>query len=84
VEQTSTIGLGEAANGHRASMAVGSSLFLIAVGLILWLAVRDSIEGVDLETVGLILFIIGVVGLAVGLWQTRRVTDDTRVRNDRY
>jgi hypothetical protein len=65
-------------------MAIGSSLFLAAVGLILWLAVRDSIEGVDLETVGLILFVIGVVGLLVGLWQTRRISDRPAVRDDRY
>lgn len=71
-------------------MAVGSSLFLAAVGLILWLAVRDSIEGVDLETVGLILFVIGIVGLLVGLWQTGRFTrgpaarDDRPLRDDRY
>jgi uncharacterized membrane protein YiaA len=67
-------------------MAIGSSLFLAALGAVLWLAVRDSIEGVDLETVGLILFVIGIVGLLVGLWQTRRVTRSGApvVRDDRY
>ncbi len=65
-------------------MAIGSSLFMIALGAILWLAVKDSIEGVDLETVGLILFVIGIVGLLVGLWQTRRATTDPVVRHDRY
>ena len=67
-------------------MAIGTSLFLAAVGAILWLAVRDSIEGVDLETVGLILMIIGLVGLLVSLWQTRRFTRGSTpvVRDDRY
>jgi hypothetical protein len=68
-------------------MAIGSSLFLVAVGAILWLAVRDSIEGVDLETVGLILFIIGIIGLIVGMWQTGRFTrgtDQRDVRDPRY
>jgi uncharacterized membrane protein YfcA len=65
-------------------MAVGTSLFLAAVGAILWLAVRDSIEGVDLETVGLILFVIGIVGLIVGVWQTRRLSRTPVVRDDRY
>ena len=55
-------------------MAIGTSLFLTALGLILWLAVRDSIEGVDLETVGMILFAIGIVGLVAGLWMSRRRT----------
>jgi hypothetical protein len=66
-------------------MAIGTSLFLAAVGLILWLAVRDSIEGVDLETVGLILFVIGIVGLAVGLWQSRMLARGTTpAPRDRY
>jgi len=66
-------------------MAIGTSLFLAAIGAILWLAVRDSIEGVDLETVGLILFVIGIIGLIVGLWQTRRLTRGTApVTRDRY
>lgn len=67
-------------------MAIGTSLFLAALGAVLWLAVRDSIEGVDLETVGLILFVIGIVGLLVGLWQSRQLARDSRpvVRDDRY
>jgi uncharacterized membrane protein YfcA len=58
-------------------MAVGSSIFLIAVGAILRFAVRDSIEGLDLSVVGLILMIVGVIGLLVGLWQTSRLTSRT-------
>lgn len=54
-------------------MTIGASLFLIAVGAILRWAVSDSIEGVDLTTVGLILLVVGVVGLLIGLWQTQRV-----------
>lgn len=68
-------------------MAVGTSLFLIALGAILRFAVRDSIEGVDLSTVGLILLVIGVIGLIVGLWQTRRLTRSGSgpvARDDRY
>jgi purine-cytosine permease-like protein len=53
-------------------MTIGASLFLIAVGAILRWAVSDSIEGVDLTTVGLILLIVGVIGLILGLWQTQR------------
>ena len=59
-------------------MTLGTSLFLIAVGAILRFAVNDSIEDVDLSTVGLILMIVGAVGLLVGLWmanRARRVID---------
>ena len=53
-------------------MAIGSSLFLIALGAILRFAVNDSIEQVDLTTVGLILMIVGIVGLLIGLFLMSR------------
>jgi hypothetical protein len=49
-------------------MALGTALFLIAVGAILRNAVSDSIEGIDLPTVGLILMIVGIVGLLISLF----------------
>lgn len=71
-------------------MGVGVSLFLIALGLILWLAVTAEISGIDINMVGLILVIVGAIGLLLSLifWSTwggiggwRR---DTVVRDDRY
>ena len=53
-------------------MTVGGSLFLIAVGAILYFAVTADLAGVDLQTVGLILMIVGVIGLAIGLVFTMR------------
>ncbi len=44
-------------------MSIAGSIFLVAVGAILRYAVNDSIESIDLETVGLILMIAGVAGL---------------------
>ena len=49
-------------------MAIGTSLFLIAVGAILRFAVSDSIEGIDIPTIGLILMIVGIIGLLIGLF----------------
>jgi hypothetical protein len=49
-------------------MTVGGSIFLIAVGAILRYAVTDSISGINLATVGLILMIAGIVGLLIGLF----------------
>jgi hypothetical protein len=66
-------------------MGIGTSLFLIAVGAILRYAVTDSISGVDLTTVGLILMIVGIVGLILSvilLLAPRR--RDTVVTHDRY
>ena len=52
-------------------MRIGSSLFLIAIGAILRWAVTASTKGVNLQTVGLILLIIGGIGLIVSLfWMT--------------
>ncbi len=48
-------------------MRVGASLFLIAVGAILKFAVNKHVNGVDLNTVGVILMVIGVVGLLISL-----------------
>jgi hypothetical protein len=53
-------------------MTIGASLFLIAAGAILRFAVADSIDGVELETVGLILIIVGVLGLILGLFMMNR------------
>jgi hypothetical protein len=49
-------------------MTIGTSLFLIAVGAILRYAVEATVAGVDIQTAGLILMIIGVIGLAIGLF----------------
>ena len=48
-------------------MTIGTSLFLIAVGAILKFAVTAHVEGIDLQTVGVILMVVGGVGLAIGL-----------------
>jgi beta-lactamase regulating signal transducer with metallopeptidase domain len=66
-------------------MGIGTSLFLIAAGAILRYAVTDSISGVDLTTVGLILLIVGVIGLIISvvmLFAYRR--RDTVVTRERY
>ena len=46
---------------------VGPPIALIAVGLILWLAVTATIAGISIQTIGLILFLIGVVWLVIEL-----------------
>ena len=47
-------------------MTMGTGLFLLAVGAILRYAVKDEWDAVNLETVGLILMIVGVIGFIVG------------------
>ena len=60
---------------------VGPPIALIAVGLILWLAVSATIAGISIQTIGLILFLIGVVWLVIELATNgRRRTMATRER----
>ncbi|MEP6870861.1 MAG: hypothetical protein ABI939_03325, partial [Anaerolineaceae bacterium] len=48
-------------------MSTGFSLFLIAVGAILYWAVTYTVVGIDLTAVGAILMVIGVIGLGLSL-----------------
>ncbi len=53
-------------------MGIGVSLILIAVGAILTWAVTATVSGVDINTVGIILMVIGIAGLIISLmfWST--------------
>jgi hypothetical protein len=49
-------------------MTIGTSLFLIAVGAILRYAVTADVSGINLDTAGLILMLVGIAGLVLGLF----------------
>jgi hypothetical protein len=53
-------------------MGISTSLLLVAVGAILKWAVTATVSGVDLQTVGVVLMIVGAVGLVLSLifWST--------------
>jgi hypothetical protein len=66
-------------------MTIGLAIFLIAVGAILRYAVTVTISGVELDTVGLILMIAGIVGLVISLAFTfARRDEDDYPRTRRY
>ncbi len=44
-------------------MGIGVSIFLLAVGAILTFALETDVSGIDLDTVGVILMIVGIIGL---------------------
>ena len=48
-------------------MGLGVSLFLIAIGAILTWAVNTSVSGLDINVIGVILMIVGLVGLLLSL-----------------
>jgi hypothetical protein len=49
-------------------MSLGASLFVVAVGAILHLAVTATLAGIDIQVVGTILMVIGVIGFPISLW----------------
>ncbi len=69
-------------------MGIGVSVFLLAVGAILAFAIDVTAEGVNLNTIGIILMIVGAIGLLVSLVfassLTSRGGDRTVVREERY
>jgi hypothetical protein len=65
-------------------MTIGSSIVLIAVGAILKWAVTAHVSGINLQTAGTVLFVLGIVGLLLaiaytfrGSWGTRTVPPTT-------
>jgi hypothetical protein len=48
-------------------MGIGVSLILIAVGAILAWAVNASVSGLDINTIGYILMIVGAIGIVLSL-----------------
>jgi hypothetical protein len=66
----------------------GPPIALIAIGLVLWLAVNATLAGISIQTIGVILAIVGVVWLVIELFQAsgrRRVVarDEPVVVRDR-
>ena len=69
-------------------MGIGGSLFLVAIGAILAFAVEVETEGFNLNTIGIILMIVGVVGILLSMmfwssWGGFNRTDRTVIRRDR-
>jgi Domain of unknown function (DUF6458) len=61
-------------------MGIGTSIFLIAVGAILYFAVNADVSGLEISTVGLILMICGVLGLVISLFFLNSMRRETRER----
>jgi predicted MFS family arabinose efflux permease len=73
-------------------MYIGTSIFLIGIGAILAWAVTAEVAGVDVQTAGVILMVVGVIGLIASLleqtiWADRRrraVVEPEVVREREY
>jgi len=50
---------------------VGPPLVVMTIGLVLWLAVTATVGGISIQTIGVILFLAGLVWLVLELFQAR-------------
>lgn len=53
-------------------MGIGLSIFLIALGAILYWGVTATVAGVSINVIGVILMAVGVIGIIVGLIASSR------------
>ena len=70
-------------------MYIGTSIFLIALGAVLKYAVTATVAGIEIQTAGLILMIVGAIGLIISLFfmataSDRRRRGDAVVEERRY
>jgi hypothetical protein len=79
-------------------MSIGASIFLLVVGAILTFAVNVTTSGFNINTVGIILMVAGVVGLllsllfwssfspyrrrSAGTYPEERVVEERRIERD--
>ncbi len=66
-------------------MGLGVSIFLIAVGAILTWAVNATVSGLEIDTIGVILMVVGVLGLVLSMifWSSWGGFDGERVATRR-
>lgn len=57
---------------------IGGSLFLVALGAIMYWAISVEAEGFSINTIGLILMIVGVVGLLISLFMNASANEAER------
>jgi hypothetical protein len=69
-------------------MTIGAGIFLIAVGAILKFATNVHVQGISIDTIGVILMVAGAVGLILGIfqefvWSRRRVPAEPGIEERR-
>lgn len=68
----------------RHHMGIGVSIFFLAIGAILTFALNASVSGVNLDSVGVILMLVGVLGLVTSMmfWNSWGGFNNTRRRDE--
>lgn len=76
--------MGGLAIGYVSCMRIGSSIGLIAVGLILALAIDVDLGGIDVNLIGWILTIVGIIGLIASVVLARQARPIVAPARDPY
>jgi hypothetical protein len=63
-------------------MTIGAAIVLIAIGAVMKWAVTAHINGFDIQTAGMVVFLVGLVGLGLAILYTFLWSRDERY--DRY
>ena len=62
--------LAEGARGYAQAVTIGTSIVLIAIGAMLKYAVTAETDFIDLQTAGVVLMVVGILGLVLSLLYT--------------
>jgi hypothetical protein len=67
--------------------SIGTSLFLVAAGAVLAFAVNLQSTAIDINTIGVILMVVGIIGLilsfiVIGTWTAASPGHDTYIVHD--
>jgi hypothetical protein len=62
--------VGRRGPGYAGRVTIGTSILLIAVGAILKYAVTADVSGFDIQTAGVVLILVGILGLILSILYT--------------
>jgi hypothetical protein len=82
-------GLADRTRGYAQQVTIGTSIVLIAVGAILKYAVTAEVDFIDIQTCGVILMLVGILGLILSLlytfmWSPQAQAKAARRNDDPY
>ena len=72
--------VGRRGPGYAGRVTIGTSILLIAVGAILKYAVTADVSGFDIQTAGVVLILVGILGLILSILYTFVWSDRARAR----
>jgi hypothetical protein len=75
--------LADPARGYAQRVTIGTSILLIAIGAILKYAVTAEVDAIDIQTCGVILMLVGILGLILSLFYTFMWSPQAQARSRR-